>query len=124
RPATAPTRRRPGTRWTVAGVLAAAAVVALVALAGDADRLMHRHNATASLGPPPPSPARAHDVHRLPMLPTYPFRPSVHDRRPTKTDALPALWADGLACSVGCRPVAAINGWPIKPFHRQHALRA
>jgi hypothetical protein len=104
-------------------MLAAAAIVALVALAGDADRLMHHHT-TASLGPPPPSPARAHDVHRLPMLPTYPFRPSVHDRRPTKADALPALWADGIACSVGCRPLGAIDGWPLKPFHRQHALRA
>jgi hypothetical protein len=104
-------------------VLVAAAVVALVSVAGDAGRLMH-HRATASLGPPPPSPARSHDVHRLPTLPTFPFRPSRADRRPTGADALPALWADGIPCSVGCRPVGAIDGWPLKPFHRQHPLRA
>ena len=34
------------------------------------------------------------------------------------------LFADGLRCSVACRPIGAISGWPLRPFHRQHALRA
>ena len=39
-------------------------------------------------------------------------------------DRLPAFWADGAACSVGCRPVGAKGGWPLRPFHQQHPLRA
>jgi murein DD-endopeptidase MepM/ murein hydrolase activator NlpD len=46
-------------------------------------------------------------------------------QRPTNTrDALPPYWADGLPCSVGCTAPGAIPGWPLKPFHRQHAIRA
>lgn len=30
----------------------------------------------------------------------------------------------GRVCATGCRPSGARNGWPIKPFHRQHGLRA
>jgi hypothetical protein len=53
----------------------------------------------------------------------YPFTPSevlLHPRR----SAVPAFWADGRACSAGCRPAGAIPGWPLKPFHAQHAIRA
>jgi hypothetical protein len=54
----------------------------------------------------------------------YPFARATQDRKTTSADLLPSLWADGEACSKGCRPVGAIDGWPLKPFHRQHALRA
>jgi hypothetical protein len=54
----------------------------------------------------------------------YPFRPHGHQRSPTAADALPSFYADGLRCSVACRPIGAISGWPLRPFHRQHALRA
>jgi hypothetical protein len=54
----------------------------------------------------------------------YPFARSVADRRATAADRLPAWTADGSPCSTGCRPAGAIDGWPLKPFHRQHALRA
>jgi hypothetical protein len=54
----------------------------------------------------------------------YPFARPPEDRSPTPDDRLPSLWDDGGTCSVGCRPVGAIDGWPLKPFHGQHALRA
>ena len=54
----------------------------------------------------------------------YPFLPYGHQRPATAADALPLLFADGLRCSVACRPIGAISGWPLRPFHRQHALRA
>ena len=63
-------------------------------------------------------------AHVLENRPVFPFPPSQALRRPTRADMLPSLWADGLPCSIGCRPVGAIPGWPLKPFHRQHALRA
>lgn len=45
--------------------------------------------------------------------------------RPTRpADHLVPFWADGRHCSVGCTAPGAIAGWPIKPFHRQHAIRA
>jgi hypothetical protein len=53
-----------------------------------------------------------------------PFTPSPALRGPRRADHLPAFWADGGACAVGCRPGGAIAGWPLRPFHRQHALRA
>lgn len=53
----------------------------------------------------------------------FPFAPSELLRNPRRS-ALPAFWADGRSCSTGCRPRGAIAGWPLKPFHRQHALRA
>ena len=54
---------------------------------------------------------------------TWPFSPPKALRAPSKR-ALPRLWADGRACSTGCRPAGAVAGWPIRPFHRQHVLRA
>jgi hypothetical protein len=54
----------------------------------------------------------------------YPFPRPAEDRATTGTDRLPSLFADGQACSRGCRPKGAIAGWPLEPFHRQHPLRA
>ena len=53
-----------------------------------------------------------------------PFTPSPRLRRPRRSEHLPAFWADGGRCSVGCWPSGAIPGWPLKPFHAQHAIRA
>jgi murein DD-endopeptidase MepM/ murein hydrolase activator NlpD len=55
---------------------------------------------------------------------TYPFARVTADRHVTLSDGLVAFWSDGSACAVGCRPPGVINGWPLKPFHEQHALRA
>jgi hypothetical protein len=55
---------------------------------------------------------------------TYPFPRSGDERRVTARDALPRFWDDGRACSVGCRPSGAIDGWPLRPFRSQHPLRA
>lgn len=55
---------------------------------------------------------------------TYPFPRVVADRRPVFADGLVPFWRDGSVCAVGCRPRGVVNGWPLKPFHKQHALRA
>jgi hypothetical protein len=57
-------------------------------------------------------------------LDVWPFSISPLQRRSTRADGLPAFWADGLPCSVGCTAPGAIAGWPLQPFHRQHAIRA
>jgi hypothetical protein len=57
-------------------------------------------------------------------LDVWPFSISPLQRPTTAADGLPAYWADGLPCSVGCTAPGAIPGWPIKPFHQQHAIRA
>jgi hypothetical protein len=54
---------------------------------------------------------------------TLPFAPNPNDRL-AQSGEIPSLWADGLPCSVGCRPYGARLGWPLKPFYRQHPLRA
>jgi hypothetical protein len=56
--------------------------------------------------------------------PEYPFARTGADRPATVSDRLVSFTADGAKCSVGCRPASAIDGWPLKPFHEQHALRA
>jgi hypothetical protein len=56
--------------------------------------------------------------------PTYPFPRTSADRRPTLFDGLRSFWPDGRECSIGCRPAGARAGWPLRPFHEQHALRA
>jgi murein DD-endopeptidase MepM/ murein hydrolase activator NlpD len=75
----------------------------------------------------PPTGARAATRSRVPVgghpANIVPFTPSPDLRRPTRRDALPHFWADGRSCSTGCRP-AARTGWPLRPFHRQHPLRA
>ena len=37
---------------------------------------------------------------------------------------MPAFWADGLHAPSAAAPGAHVPGWPLKPFHRQHPLRA
>lgn len=53
-----------------------------------------------------------------------PFPRSFAQRPVRASDGLPSLWADGRGCSVGCRPRGARPGWPLRPFHRPHPLRA
>jgi hypothetical protein len=55
---------------------------------------------------------------------TFPFPRVAGNRRVTFADGLVPFWNDGNACAVGCRPPGVVNGWPLKPFHEQHALRA
>lgn len=55
---------------------------------------------------------------------TYPFARVAADRRVSFSDGLVPFWSDGSPCAVGCRPSGARPGWPLKPFHEQHALRA
>jgi hypothetical protein len=57
-------------------------------------------------------------------LDVWPFSISPLQRSTTPADRLVAYWADGLPCSVGCTAPGAISGWPIRPFHKQHAIRA
>ncbi len=57
-------------------------------------------------------------------LDIWPFSISPLQRSTTPADGLPAYWADGLPCSVGCTAPGAIPGWPLYPFHQQHAIRA
>ncbi|MGH2868706.1 MAG: hypothetical protein ACRDNK_14230 [Solirubrobacteraceae bacterium] len=63
------------------------------------------------------------DAHGL-RLDIWPFAISPWQRAPAPKDRLPPFWADGHRCSVGCAAPGAIPGWPIRPFHQQHALRA
>jgi murein DD-endopeptidase MepM/ murein hydrolase activator NlpD len=63
-----------------------------------------------------------HRSHRVP--PTYPFAASPAQRRAGPADQLEAFWADGQSCSIGCRAPGVVAGWPLQPFHGQHALRA
>lgn len=71
--------------------------------------------------------AQAADRSRVPVgghpAEIVPFTPPRALRRPVRRDGLPRWWADGRRCSTGCRP-AARGGWPLRPFHRQHAIRA
>lgn len=57
-------------------------------------------------------------------LDIWPFSISPRQRPPTPADRLTPYWADGLPCSVGCTAPDTRPGWPLKPFHRQHAIRA
>jgi hypothetical protein len=55
---------------------------------------------------------------------TWPFAAPGELRSVKARDALPRLYDDGKACSTGCRAPGASPGWPVKPFHRPHLLRA
>jgi hypothetical protein len=57
-------------------------------------------------------------------LDIWPFSISRLQRPTTPADRLTPYWADGLSCSTGCTAPGAIPGWPVKPFHQQHAIRA
>jgi hypothetical protein len=52
----------------------------------------------------------------------WPFAPP--DRLRRDVSGLPDWWDDGSPCAVGCRPHGARFGWPLRPFHERHALRA
>ncbi len=54
---------------------------------------------------------------------TLPFPPNRADRS-TRPGEVPSLYDDGLLCSTGCRPSGAEIGWPLRPFHVQHPIRA
>jgi hypothetical protein len=55
---------------------------------------------------------------------TWPFAEPRGLRSAKARDALPGFYADGKPCSVGCRAPGAIPGWPVRPFHKAHVLRA
>lgn len=57
-------------------------------------------------------------------LDIWPFSISRLQRATAAVDRLVPFWADGRPCSVGCTARGAIPGWPLKPFHQQHAIRA
>ncbi len=57
-------------------------------------------------------------------LDVWPFSVTALQRPTRASDGLPPYWADGRPCSVGCTAARAIPGWPLKPFHQQHAIRA
>ena len=57
-------------------------------------------------------------------LDIWPFSPSFLQRPTTPADRLVQFWADGLPCSIGCTAPGAVPGWPLKPFHQQHTIRA
>jgi hypothetical protein len=57
-------------------------------------------------------------------LDVWPFSISRLQRPTSRGDRLAPYWADGLPCSAGCTAPGAISGWPLKPFHQQHAIRA
>lgn len=57
-------------------------------------------------------------------LDTWPFAISRAQRAPRGADGLVPFWGDGRQCSVGCSPRGVTPGWPIRPFHQQHAIRA
>jgi hypothetical protein len=55
---------------------------------------------------------------------TWPFGEPRELRSIKGRDALPGLYAGGGPCSTGCRAPGAVPGWPVKPFHGSHLLRA
>ena len=57
-------------------------------------------------------------------LDIWPFSISRLQRPTTPADRLTPYWADGRPCSVGCTAPGTIPGWPLAPFHQQHAIRA
>ncbi len=57
-------------------------------------------------------------------LDIWPFAISRLQRPTARADHLVRFWADGRPCSVGCTAPGTRPGWPLKPFHRQHAIRA
>jgi hypothetical protein len=57
-------------------------------------------------------------------LDIWPFSLSPLQRATTASDGLPPYWADGLPCSMDCAAPGSIPGWPLRPFHQQHAIRA
>jgi hypothetical protein len=61
---------------------------------------------------------------RGPVPRTFPFAPPKELRGEARRDALSSLFRGGGPCSIGCPAPRAVRGWPLRPFHRQHVLRA
>jgi hypothetical protein len=57
-------------------------------------------------------------------LDVWPFSITRAQRPATRADGLVPFWADGRPCSVGCGAPDVMPGWPLKPFHQQHAIRS
>ncbi|MBV9805152.1 MAG: hypothetical protein JO130_18275 [Solirubrobacterales bacterium] len=127
-------RRRRARRASVAAlVLALGAVVAVVVGAGEHATVRARpdlgrgRSQLAGRGARTPSGVRA--AHRGALsvgrepVDALPFAPNPADRIPGPL-AVPSMYADGLPCSTGCRPYGALTGWPLKPFHAEHGVRA
>jgi hypothetical protein len=111
-------------RFFAVGALVAVAValiavlVASIALTPGRSRGL-AGSATAQTGAPTQA---AVTLRESPSF-TLPF-PRNRADRPTRPGEVPSLYDDGLACSTGCRPLGAETGWPLKPFHAQHPVRA
>jgi hypothetical protein len=56
-------------------------------------------------------------------LNVWPFSLSPLQRPVVSSDHLPEYWDDGGTCATGCGQ-GYVHGWPLKPFHQQHAIRA
>jgi murein DD-endopeptidase MepM/ murein hydrolase activator NlpD len=114
-------------RTAVLMLAVSAPVAALVSAAAGADGPRHVVPRSAQIETGPPGGAQAATRSKIPVgghpANIVPFTPSPDLRRPTRRDALPRFWADGRSCSTGCRP-AARTGWPLRPFRRQHPIRA
>jgi hypothetical protein len=109
-----------GARLTAAGSTAAGATGARLTVAAGGGRVASARFPRSRLQ------ARPGDVvligsDGLPRLRTWPF---ARDPRDHRARGVPPFWADGLPCSVGCRPPGARRGWPLRPFRAQHALRS
>ena len=126
--ASVPPPRRPiGPRLLAGGAILAtllAVGLALSSFTAQTRAALGRDRARSGAFPGPPEHAAA--GARFPPAPvaaTLPFAPHRADR-PPRPGEIPSLYADGLACSTGCRPDGAELGWPLAPFHAQHPLRA
>jgi hypothetical protein len=104
----------------IAGLLG---VIAIVATSLFLTRAGSRTAAAPSLQVRGPATQRAPATFAESPAFTLPFRPDPADRRP-RSGEVPSLYAGGLPCSIGCRPADAETGWPLKPFDRQHPIRA
>lgn len=124
-----PTRvreRRTGPRVLAAGAIVVTLGVLVVMLASV--RAPTRAALVRDRGgdlPRLPGPSAARPHLRLPagVAATLPFAPDPADR-PVRSGEVPSLYADGLECSTGCRPYGALVGWPLRPFHAEHPVRA
>jgi hypothetical protein len=119
--ARSPARRPLGARLLAVGALLASLVALASALASftsptRAALVSGRALARAGGAPSPRVLPERHDS-------TLPFAPVTADR-PARPGEVPSFYDDGLSCSTGCRPYGAQLGWPLKPFHAQHPLRA
>ena len=103
----------------VAAVLGLIAFLATSVITGAGSRATAGHSASAGAAT---APSASNTFGESPSF-TLPFPPNPADRA-TRPGEVPSLYADGLPCSIGCLPYAAETGWPLRPFHRQHAIRA